>query len=58
VLAAGLALWIALAVQPDGPFLIVWGAIVIVAYRILTRLGTELVYGIIRARNRPLPQES
>lgn len=50
----GLALWIALVVQPsNGPFLVLWAATILVTYRVGARLGRELIYGAIRVRNVP-----
>jgi hypothetical protein len=51
--AIALSFWIAIAVQPSEDFMILWALVVIVAFYLLSRLGQELVYGIIRIRNVP-----
>lgn len=53
-LAAALAIWVGLVVGPSDMLLVLWAAVIIFAYRILSRLGQELIFGIIRIRNRPL----
>lgn len=51
--AIALSFWIAVHIQPSDRFLMLWAAVVIVAFFLGTRLGTELVFGIIRVRNEP-----
>lgn len=54
LLAAGvLALWIAIAIRPGPDFRILWALVLIVAYALFARLAHELMYGIVRVRNRP-----
>lgn len=54
LLGAGLlALWIALSVRPGSEFRILWALVLVVAYGLFARLAHELVYGVIRVRNRP-----
>ncbi len=53
-----LALWIAVVVQPGPDFRILWAVLLIFAYYLLTRLGRELAYGVIRVRDRPLTPRS
>lgn len=52
------ALWIALDVRPGPDFRILWAVLLIFAYYLLARLGRELVYGVIRVRNRPRDRPS
>lgn len=50
----GLTIWIALAVKPaTGPLMALWAASILVVYRLATRLGRELIYGVARIRNVP-----
>jgi hypothetical protein len=49
--AVALSVWIAIRKQPSEDFLILWALVVIVALYLLSRLGQELVFGIIRVRN-------
>lgn len=51
--AIGLSFWIAIDVQPSDRFLMLWALVVIVAFVLGARLGTELVFGVIRVRNVP-----
>ncbi|MFO7894202.1 MAG: hypothetical protein R6U63_10740 [Longimicrobiales bacterium] len=51
--AALLGIWIALAISPGGQFRYLYALVIIVAYVLGSRLGTELVFGIARVRNRP-----
>jgi hypothetical protein len=51
--AVALALWIAIDIQPSDQFLVLWALVVIVAFYLGSRLGTELVFGIVRVRNVP-----
>lgn len=51
--AIALTFWIAIDVQPAAEFRILWALVVLVAFYLLSRLGQELVYGIIRVRNVP-----
>lgn len=54
LLTAGLlALWIALEIRPGDRFLLLWALVLVVAYGLIARLAHELVYGIMRVRNRP-----
>lgn len=53
VAVALLALWIALGIRPGPDFRILWALVLIVAYVLGARLAHELVYGVIRVRNRP-----
>jgi hypothetical protein len=48
-----LSLWIATRIQPSDQFLRLWALVVVVAFYLGSRLGTELVYGITRVRNVP-----
>ncbi len=48
-----LGIWIALAIRPAGQFRYLYGLVIIVAFVLGSRLGTELVFGIGRVRNRP-----
>jgi len=45
-----LAIWIGVAVAPSGRMLIGWAVVVLVSYRIVGRLGRELIFGVLRAR--------
>jgi hypothetical protein len=51
--AVALSFWIAIQVQPSDQFLMLWALVVIVAFYLGSRLGTELVFGILRVRNVP-----
>lgn len=51
--AVALSFWIAIRIQPSQEFLILWALVVVVALYLLSRLGQELVFGIIRVRNVP-----
>jgi len=51
--AIALSFWIAINIQPSDQFLILWAMVVIVAFYLLSRLGQELAYGVIRVRNVP-----
>jgi hypothetical protein len=51
--AVALSLWIAIRIQPSDQFLILWATVVIVAFYLFSRLGQELIYGVIRVRNVP-----
>lgn len=53
IAVALLALWIALRVRPGPDFRFLWALVLIVAYVLGARLAHELVYGIVRIRNRP-----
>jgi hypothetical protein len=55
--AVALSLWIALWVRPSDQFLLLWAVVLIVALYLFSRLGTELIYGIIRVRNVPGTRE-
>ena len=48
-----LGVWIALTISPSGDFRFLYGFVVVVAFVLGARLGTELVYGIERVRNVP-----
>jgi hypothetical protein len=54
-LAAGLALalWVGLVAARSDRFLIFWIAAILISYRLVARLGQELVYGAMRIWNRP-----
>ncbi len=51
--AVALSFWIAIVVGPSDQFLVLWALVVIVAFYLLSRLGQEMVYGIIRVQNKP-----
>jgi hypothetical protein len=51
--AVALSFWIAIDVQPSDQFLLLWALVVVVAFYLGSRLGTELVFGIVRVRNVP-----
>jgi hypothetical protein len=51
--AVALSFWIAIHVQPSEQFLLLWALVVIVAFYLGSRLGTELVFGVVRVRNVP-----
>lgn len=51
--AVALSFWIAIDVQPSDQFLLLWALVVIVAFYLGSRLGTELVFGVARVRNVP-----
>jgi hypothetical protein len=51
--AVALSFWIAIAVRPAPDFRVLWALVVLVAFYLLSRLGQELFYGIIRVRNLP-----
>lgn len=51
--AALLGIWIALAIGPGDQFRYLYALVIIVAYVLGSRLGTELVFGIARVRNQP-----
>jgi hypothetical protein len=51
--AVALALWIALWVRPSDQFLLLWASVLVVALYLFSRLGKEIIYGIIRVRNVP-----
>lgn len=55
--AVALSFWIAIDVQPSDPFLVLWAMVVLVAFYLGSRLGTELVFGINRVRNVPGARE-
>jgi hypothetical protein len=46
-----LSFWIAIDVQPAPEFRILWALVVIVAFYLLSRLGPELAFGVMRVRN-------
>lgn len=48
-----LGVWIALAIRPSDSFRYLYGLVIVVAFVLGSRLGTELVFGIARVRNRP-----
>ena len=48
-----LGIWIAVAIGPSGQFRYLYAFVVVVAFVLGARLATELVYGILRVRNRP-----
>lgn len=48
-----LALWIALAIRPGDQFRYLWAIVLIVALGLTVRLARELVFGVVRVRNRP-----
>lgn len=48
LVALGLAVWIGTSLQPSGPFLAVWAAVVLVAYRMSGRLARELIFSVLR----------
>ena len=48
-----LGIWIAVALRPADEFRYLYALVIVVAFVLGTRLGTELVYGVIRVRNRP-----
>lgn len=48
-----LGVWIALAIRPADQFRYLYGLVIVVAFILGTRLGTELVFGVARVRNRP-----
>lgn len=52
-MAVVLSFWIAVRVQPSQEFLVIWALVVLVAFYLLSRLGQELVYGVVRIRNVP-----
>ena len=51
--ATVLGIWIALAIGPAGQFRYLYAFVVVVAFVLGARLATELVFGIVRVRNRP-----
>lgn len=51
--AVALSLWIAIQIQPSDQFLVLWALVIIVAFYLFSRLGQELVYGVIRVRDVP-----
>jgi hypothetical protein len=51
--ATALAVWIGLAIRPAGRFRYLYALVLIVAFYLGARLGTELVFGIARVRNVP-----
>jgi hypothetical protein len=55
VIAAALALWIWLVIQPSDLVLGGWIATVLAALYLCGRICREIVYGLIRARNRRAP---
>lgn len=55
--AIALTFWIALDVRPSDQFLLLWALVVVVAFYLGSRLGTELVYGAVRVRNVPGARE-
>ena len=48
-----LALWIALTIRPSDQFRYLWAIVLIVALALALRLAQELVFGVVRIRNRP-----
>lgn len=48
-----LGVWIAVAIGPAGQFRYLYALVVVVAFMLGARLGTELVFGIARVQNRP-----
>jgi hypothetical protein len=48
-----LSFWIAIVIQPSREFLLLWALVIVVAFYLGSRLGQELVFGIIRVRNEP-----
>jgi len=48
-----LGVWIALAIHPQGQFRYLYALVVVVAFVLGARLGTELVFGVARVRNLP-----
>ena len=52
-----LGIWIALAIGPSGSFRYLYALVLVVALYLGARLATELVYGIVRVRNRPGARE-
>jgi hypothetical protein len=51
--AVALSFWIAIVIGPSDEFRVLWALVVIVAFYLLSRLGQELVYGVLRVRNEP-----
>jgi hypothetical protein len=51
--AVALSFWIAIVIQPSDEFRVLWALVVIVAFYLLSRLGQELVFGMLRVRNVP-----
>lgn len=52
-----LGVWIAAALRPADEFRYLYALVIVVAFVLGSRLGTELVYGIVRVRNRPGARE-
>ena len=52
-----LGVWIALYIRPSDAFRYLYALVIVVAFVLGSRLGTELVYGIARVRNRPGARE-
>ena len=48
-----LGLWIAVTIRPSGEFRYLYALVIVVAFVLGSRLGTELVFGVVRVRNRP-----
>ena len=53
VIAAGLAGWIYFVQQPSAMLLGGWIGVVLAAFWLCARVGTELCYGVLRVRHRP-----
>ena len=53
VMAAGLAGWIYFVQKPSAALLGGWIGIVLAAFWLCARAGTELSYGVLRLRYRP-----
>ena len=53
VMAAGLAGWIHFVQKPSDALLGGWIGIVLAAFWLCARAGTELCYGVLRVRHRP-----
>ena len=53
-----LGVWIAWAIRPADEFRYLYALVIVVAFVLGSRLGTELVYGIVRVRNHPGARET
>ena len=53
VIAAGLAAWIHFVQQPSAALMGGWVGVVLAAFYLCARAGTELCYGVLRFRHRP-----